>query len=88
MSGVSKTKGERNYIRTLFDKVVSLGGVGYQFTNHMHIEIEQLGKWMVDGGSNIGQCGWEVTNKQGEEARVSMWQWMRVVGISMNSCLD
>lgn len=72
MSGVCKTKGERNYMRTLFDKVVSLGGVSSPFTNHMHIEIEPLSKWMVDGGSKISQCEWRVTNKQGEEARISM----------------
>lgn len=42
----------------------------------------------VDAGNNIAQCEWEVINKHGDEARISTWQWMRVVGVSTNSCLD
>ena len=55
MDGVCKTKGKRNCIChcTLINKVVSHMGNRLPILKQLYIYtgIEQLSKWMVDGGS-------------------------------------
>lgn len=36
---------------------------------YMYARIQQLSKWMADSESQVSLLDWEVTDKEGEEAR-------------------